>query len=116
MEVSSDHGNCRYRTRRPDGTALSCAVGCLLESLPDEEVAEAEGVPVGMTEIVGGRWQGIGRKPHALAQLLNVAGVPATDEVQTILMRLQRIHDRFEPATWPAQLSTLELETFGGAA
>lgn len=88
--------SCRYRTT--DG--MSCAVGCLI---PDSAYNPgAEGASVGQLRWVDGFWdtpEGVwDPRVKALADMLNNAGILATEKIRNILALAQHRHDNL--ASW----------------
>lgn len=79
--------HCMYRNEQ----GLRCAVGCLI---PEEAYdPAAESFSVSQLYIVGGLWEATVPSAKPLANMLNLAGIPATEEVRDLLVLAQTRHD-----------------------
>lgn len=106
---AEDAFRCRYRTEE----GLRCAVGCLIGADDYSPAIEAAGVSE--LEPAGDRWvpsqylSAFRRKQaEPLALALNGSGVTATRETLGLLLQLQLLHDRHDPAEWATALGDME--------
>lgn len=89
----SDHETCVYRSK----SGLKCAVGCLIA---DEYYhPELEGGSVYNLDVVVA--------VMATIDPLQTLPIVEREEIARLLRHLQKIHDSFEPETWPMHLVDL---------
>jgi hypothetical protein len=92
---------CAYR----GSGGLRCAVGCLI---PDDRYdPRMEGVGLGVLDPISAMHhdQGLLPRADAIAKALVDSGCRAS---VGLLIRLQQVHDRFEPKDWADELDKVE--------
>ena len=89
MQVSTDGQTCLYRNFLDDGTILKCAAGCLIG---DDEYNEEFDRGISF-------WNSLIEK-----------GLVPTNNCAFLIIKLQTLHDNFEPECWKARLHNVATE------
>lgn len=109
--MTASTGECMYRIQPTENglPVLRCAVGCLIT---DEAYdPKMEGYGISSVACSEGRWTDrpsihLDGGDCVLAGAMNASGIPASIEVLSLLIDLQRVHDTFNPIDWEEVLGT----------